>query len=427
MNIITGKNILQTKNEVFSITQNYTRCYSNNPTKIVAKNSSFNANIIIQGDGDESQMTVSVTMGGTDITSTAYSNKVITIAAVTGDVVISINCPRLASGYYENGSLVYDWATLKTTYPDAFGIVNNRNAIKGNSNASYFLNLSGKLIIDEEITLTADYAFGGSSCVLTGVYFPDTMYNIQNSFDNYDGSLLSELILPESLVNFGGIHGCIERVVLKCNNLDYAASTIQDRLKNMAALYIVNLTSLPNDLFSIQYIINDINIDVSEIKVVDNGLIYYKKSNDYYICVGVTNNYSFGTILTFHDNCKEIQGASFDWLPTEPSTVQTVDFNNVEIVRYHSMRYLSSNCASGASLNFGENIKLIEEFSIYYYSTTAKWGIINFKGTNCVIENKAFSSKKAATKTINCKANSYGILNYDWSGNNITATINKIL
>ena len=60
---------------------------SSESTQSVTLNSSFSATLT--ADTGYEIASVSVVMGNTDITSTAYSNGVITIADVTGDVVIT--------------------------------------------------------------------------------------------------------------------------------------------------------------------------------------------------------------------------------------------------------------------------------------------------------------------------------------------------
>ena len=71
----------------YSITNNLTNCTSSNNTTTIEKNGSYTATITANsGYGLES---VTVTMGGIDITSTAYSNGTITINSVTGNIVIT--------------------------------------------------------------------------------------------------------------------------------------------------------------------------------------------------------------------------------------------------------------------------------------------------------------------------------------------------
>lgn len=74
-------------NTYYSITSTLTKCSSSNSAKTVVEGSSYSATLT--ANSGYSLGTVKVTMGGTDITSSAYSNGKITIASVTGDIVIT--------------------------------------------------------------------------------------------------------------------------------------------------------------------------------------------------------------------------------------------------------------------------------------------------------------------------------------------------
>lgn len=71
----------------YSITSNFTNVVSNNSSASVEKDKPYTATITA---ADKATIkTVVVTMGGVDVTSSVYSNGVITIEKVTGDVVIT--------------------------------------------------------------------------------------------------------------------------------------------------------------------------------------------------------------------------------------------------------------------------------------------------------------------------------------------------
>lgn len=71
----------------YTITNTLTKCTNGNSNSSVAKNTSYIATII-PNTGYKLD-TVTVTMGGTDITSTVYNNGKITINSVTGNIVIT--------------------------------------------------------------------------------------------------------------------------------------------------------------------------------------------------------------------------------------------------------------------------------------------------------------------------------------------------
>lgn len=67
-----------------------TNAISSNSNSTVASGSSYTTNITAGQGYTLTGATVSITMGGTDITSTAYSNGVVTISNVTGNIIIDV-------------------------------------------------------------------------------------------------------------------------------------------------------------------------------------------------------------------------------------------------------------------------------------------------------------------------------------------------
>lgn len=131
---VTGNITITVTTEYVSTTTTYTvinsltNCSINNTTRIVNENSPYTA-IITPREGCVLS-TATITMGGVDITSSAYNNGVINIARVTGDIVITVTAietttpveppvdPNL-DGLLKNRLLVwhdeFDDATLDTT------------------------------------------------------------------------------------------------------------------------------------------------------------------------------------------------------------------------------------------------------------------------------------------------------------------------
>lgn len=75
---------------MYTITQNLNNCTSSNSTTFAEENSSYTATIVAGSGYTLEGATVSVTMGGTNINS-SYSSGVISIAKVTGNIVINIS------------------------------------------------------------------------------------------------------------------------------------------------------------------------------------------------------------------------------------------------------------------------------------------------------------------------------------------------
>lgn len=78
----------------FTVTNSLSNCASSNSAGSIGINERYTATITANSGYTLEGATVTVTMGGTDITSTAYSSGVISIPAVTGAVVISVSAAK---------------------------------------------------------------------------------------------------------------------------------------------------------------------------------------------------------------------------------------------------------------------------------------------------------------------------------------------
>ena len=91
--------------ETFAIQNMLTNVTTDNPTAMVISGAAYHA--VLTPDSGTEMSTVTVTMGGADITATAYASGTVTIASVTGDVVITAAAqsvidtvtPELIDGY----------------------------------------------------------------------------------------------------------------------------------------------------------------------------------------------------------------------------------------------------------------------------------------------------------------------------------------
>ena len=119
----------------YTVTNNLTNVTSTNSISSVNENTSYNATL--SADNGYTLDSVAVTMGSEDVTSTVYSNGVISIDAVVGDIVITasaksnsqsseidinttvdidtLNATVLNSEYYVSGK---SWASSTDTYED---------------------------------------------------------------------------------------------------------------------------------------------------------------------------------------------------------------------------------------------------------------------------------------------------------------------
>lgn len=75
----------------YAVTNTLVGCASSNSATLVAEGASYSATITANSGYTLTGATVSITMDGTDITSTAYDNGTISIASVSGALVISVS------------------------------------------------------------------------------------------------------------------------------------------------------------------------------------------------------------------------------------------------------------------------------------------------------------------------------------------------
>lgn len=98
----------------YTVTNNLTNVTNNNGTSQILEGKTYSATLTPVADYEISSVTV--TMGGTDITSTSYSNRIITINEVTGNIVITATAePLVLVEEYTADWLIKDETT--TNYP----------------------------------------------------------------------------------------------------------------------------------------------------------------------------------------------------------------------------------------------------------------------------------------------------------------------
>ena len=108
----------------WDVTNTLSHCTSSNSAETVLKGGSYTATITASTGYTLTGATVSVTMGETDITSTAYSNGAISIASVTGDLAISVTAAEVPAtlvsidATYSQFGTVYDTDSLDSLKED---------------------------------------------------------------------------------------------------------------------------------------------------------------------------------------------------------------------------------------------------------------------------------------------------------------------
>ena len=116
----------------YTVTNNLTNSTTSNAAVSIEEGSAYSATIT--ANSGYTLNTVSITMGGADITSSAYSNGVINISNVTGNIVITVTTTKNAgsdspTSYVSDGLTVYIDSNDVTTSGSIRNIVNGGIAI----------------------------------------------------------------------------------------------------------------------------------------------------------------------------------------------------------------------------------------------------------------------------------------------------------
>ena len=172
----------------YTVTRSLTNCASSNSAGSVTSGHAYSTTI--SANSGYVMSTVTVTMGGTDITSSAYdsSNGLIAIASVTGNVVITASAAvitatlsSISAVFSQGNNTVYDstalndlkqYLTVTATYSDSSTAVI--------SAANY--TLSGTLSVGTS-TITVSYGGKTASFTVTVTQTPPTLSSISAALD----------------------------------------------------------------------------------------------------------------------------------------------------------------------------------------------------------------------------------------------------
>lgn len=152
---------------VYAVTNTLTGCTSSNAATTATEGEAYTATITADSGYTLTGATVSVTMGGTDITASAYSGGTISIASVTGAVVITVTAvavtlTSIAAVYTQSGT-VYDTDTLDSMKSDLVVTATYSDSSTATIAAADYT-LSGTLT---EGTSTIAVSYGGQSTTFT--------------------------------------------------------------------------------------------------------------------------------------------------------------------------------------------------------------------------------------------------------------------
>lgn len=175
-----------TKNtNIYSITNNLSKCTTNNKVTSVDKNTSYTA--IITANAGYTLSSITVTMGGVDVTSTAVTENTINISSVTGNIIITANAIS-SSGDKEVDISNVTWVN---GYINSSGTVRDSNA----GQVSDFIQLESGVTYD--ITDTNNYVSN-----IKIAEYDNSKALVQRQLDKFDNSTHSTTVTLSSTTTY---------------------------------------------------------------------------------------------------------------------------------------------------------------------------------------------------------------------------------
>ena len=298
----------------YSITNELTNVTNSNTDTSVVENSSYSATLspslsahILDDDN------ITVVMGGTDITSTAYSDGVITIAEVTGDVVITASTIT----YVANGLVMHldyntidtvnnKWTSLVTT-TDAndepltyeFDLtdvtVDNGAVFNGTTSKAVTTDVLSvprtegtiEFVVNPKLTMTngdailfngtdsygigaATWNYGGNQCICRSINESGSGLVYQNDLVVTSTQLAAQYSLSDTYQAINGVSGTINTVA----SLRFIYKTAQKGLMTIG-YRITGETSAPSEKFA--------SLTVKSIRVYNRQLTAEEAAHNYKI------------------------------------------------------------------------------------------------------------------------------------------------
>ncbi len=151
----------------YSITNNLTHVTTSNAAASVAENAAYAAALTAADGYDLAD--VSVTMGGADITETAYADGAISIAAVTGDLVITATA--ISAPVVNTVKNLFDKNTMVTT-----GSFVNTSGVVATSQGSKYATVpvtGGKTYAMQKTSVASNAVWNNGAAGLIGFYNDD--------------------------------------------------------------------------------------------------------------------------------------------------------------------------------------------------------------------------------------------------------------
>lgn len=199
----------------YSVTNTLVGCTTSNNATEVAINGTYSATITADSNYTLTGAIISVTMGGVDVTSTAYNNGVISIASVTGNLVISISAQA-------EGLIAYATPQAGVTYTNVQDLTSYMSQITEISEA--IANCQNITSSTQTVYLSNDISISVGATISYTLTTQEAMTDRILGFnhDSYD----TDVVLPYTQQSTAtGKAGITWQMVNSLNTLYYMSST----------------------------------------------------------------------------------------------------------------------------------------------------------------------------------------------------------
>lgn len=228
-----ASNIVAYTNVFYAVTKTLSNCAANNDAATIRAGSAFAATLTPSAGYTMSGATVTITMGGEDITATAYSNGAISIAQVSGDVVITATAVEELNVDFA----IAPWATIQYAVLNRGVAATFGNQIGAERTISLKDGNTLKLRIANATDDLYEKANGGSTgLVIEACDLYPQKYKMNSSNTSEGGwqeSYMRKTVMPLVLNNLpDDLAAVIATVKLKgCNSgTDATVNTTEDKL-----------------------------------------------------------------------------------------------------------------------------------------------------------------------------------------------------
>ena len=158
--ITASATAIEVEPTTYTVTNNLTNCSTNNSNASVNSGEAYMSTIT--ANKGYTLNSVTVTMGGNDITGSVYSDGVITISSVTGNIVITANATQDDSGSTDpvTETLIhsYDIPSSGTDLTNHFDLTENAEWFNSERNAELKLGRGDSFVLEFDFTRTNAYA-----------------------------------------------------------------------------------------------------------------------------------------------------------------------------------------------------------------------------------------------------------------------------